>query len=644
MKTKAIICKITLLFSMLFFYTFSLAQSPQGFSYQGVVRNNSGAIVGNQAIGVKVILENTSSVEYYSEIHSTNTNAQGVFNITVGNGTKTSNGLFKDIPWSNGDVRLKVGLDISGGTSYSFLENPTILQSVPYALYAESVKEVNSPSTATDTDPIFVVKNKTGQVVFAVYQSGVRMYVDDLAKKGAKGGFAVGGLTGKANSEYFLISPDSARIRLNPVVKGAKGGFAVGGLTSKGGTPDYFTVSPSNTTDIIPNSAQMLWYPLKEAFMVGRVEVIDPADVGLNSFASGYLSRAKGNYSTAIGNSCISSGQNSFAFGSSSLASNSYNVAIGNNAQAIGFSNNYAFGNNAIASGDNDNYAIGSNSKIVEGRNCYAMGSNAEIYPVLFNGAGSAGSYAIGNYALVRGQRAYAIGDHARALDNDAIAFGTNAKASAYTSIAIGANGSNADTTFASGQASIAIGYAANSDGSSSISIGTRSIATGMYSCALGDGAQATESNSAAFGNGAIANLANTIRIGNSGITAITGNVAPTAVSDKRLKKNIKEIGVGLDFILKLRPVEYQLLKGDERTNFGFIAQDIEQLVGTNNSILTIDGDKDRTLGLRYTDFIAPLVKAIQEQQQQIDKLKAKNKELESIKAELEEIKALLKK
>ena len=620
------------------------AQTPQGFSYQGVVRNSTGTPIGSQTIGIKVTLESPTQVEYYSETQTTQTNAQGVFNITIGAGTKTSPGLFKDIPWANGDIRLKVGVDISGGTTYTDLGSPTILQAVPYALYAENAKEVVSLSDALDTDPIFVVKNKSGQVVFAVYQSGVRMYVDNLATKGAKGGFAVGGLTGKASSEYFLITPDSARIRLNPVVKGAKGGFAVGGLTGKGGLPDYFTVSPSSTTDIISNSAQMLWYPLKEAFMVGRVEVINPADVGLNSFASGYLSKAKGNYSTAIGNSCLASGPYSFAFGSSSQATNSYNVAIGNNAQAIGFENNYAFGNNAIASGDNDNYAIGSNSKIVEGRNCYAMGSNAEIYPFLYNGSGSAGSYAIGNYALVKGQRAYAIGDHARALNNDAIAFGTNAKATAYTSIAIGANGSNSDTTFATGQASIAMGYAANSSGLSSVSIGTRSIASGDYACAFGNNATATFSNSTAIGNGAIADNSNMVRIGNAGVTTITGAVALTAVSDMRLKKNIKDINSGLDFILKLHPVEYQMKQGDDRINYGFIAQDIEQLIGTNNCMLTIGADKDRTLGLRYTDFIAPLVKALQEQQKQIEELKEKNKEIDALKVELEAIKALLKK
>jgi len=80
----------------------------------------------------------------------------------------------------------------------------------------------------------------------------------------------------------------------------------------------------------------------------------------------------------------------------------------------------------------------------------------------------------------------------------------------------------------------------------------------------------------------------------------------------------------------------------DVRTNWGFIAQDIEALVGNNNAVLTVNNDKDRTLGLRYTDFVAPLVKAVQEQQEQItelnNKLSESEKKYEALAAELEQI------
>jgi hypothetical protein len=47
-------------------------------------------------------------------------------------------------------------------------------------------------------------------------------------------------------------------------------------------------------------------------------------------------------------------------------------------------------------------------------------------------------------------------------------------------------------------------------------------------------------------------------------------------------------------------------------------------LLGDGYNVLGIGADKQRTLSLRYTDFIAPLVKAVQEQQAKIDSLEAR--------------------
>lgn len=102
-------------------------------------------------------------------------------------------------------------------------------------------------------------------------------------------------------------------------------------------------------------------------------------------------------------------------------------------------------------------------------------------------------------------------------------------------------------------------------------------------------------------------------------------------------KKDIKDITVGLDFINGLRPVEFRMIQGNDRLDFGFIAQDIEALLGMDYNVLGVGGDSDRTLSLRYTDFIAPVVKAIQEQQGIISELRA---EIESLKAEIKSIKA----
>jgi hypothetical protein len=77
--------------------------------------------------------------------------------------------------------------------------------------------------------------------------------------------------------------------------------------------------------------------------------------------------------------------------------------------------------------------------------------------------------------------------------------------------------------------------------------------------------------------------------------------------------------------------------QGDGKTNYGFIAQDIEKLVGTNNGLLTIGADTARTLGLRYTDFIAPMVKAMQELSKQNSQLISTTQELSKQNSEMKE-------
>ena len=93
----------------------------------------------------------------------------------------------------------------------------------------------------------------------------------------------------------------------------------------------------------------------------------------------------------------------------------------------------------------------------------------------------------------------------------------------------------------------------------------------------------------------------------------IGGEVAWSNLSDIRAKKNIKDLSLGLDFIASLKPIEYNMKEGDDRIHLGFSAQDIEAILGNKYSILGRGEDKDRMLSLRYTDFIAPLVKAVQE-------------------------------
>jgi len=133
----------------------------------------------------------------------------------------------------------------------------TSLTTLPNLSFSNSFVVVGNP-TANPDDPIFEVKNSAGEVIFGVYQEGVRINIKDaVISKGAKGGFAVGGLSTQSKAgpvEYFRITPDSARIYVKEEasVKGAKGGFAVGGLSTQSKA-----VVSRNLLFVAPDSARI---------------------------------------------------------------------------------------------------------------------------------------------------------------------------------------------------------------------------------------------------------------------------------------------------------------------------------------------------------------------------------------------------
>ena len=89
--------------------------------------------------------------------------------------------------------------------------------------------------------------------------------------------------------------------------------------------------------------------------------------------------------------------------------------------------------------------------------------------------------------------------------------------------------------------------------------------------------------------------------------------------SDARLKENISYIQTGLDKILALKPATFDYIDG-VKNNIGWIAQDVQDVIP--EAVKTMSEDNDQ-LTLK-SDFIVPyLVKAIQEQQAQIQELKA---------------------
>lgn len=131
-----------------------------------------------------------------------------------------------------------------------------------------------------------------------------------------------------------------------------------------------------------------------------------------------------------------------------------------------------------------------------------------------------------------------------------------------------------------------------------------------------------------------------------SSVWAANGTIQ---TSDERSKHKIEDSVLGLAFINLLKPVSYQfkvggneILESDpqtglptkiqpvpgKRTHFGLLAQQVKQVLPENVDfggwIKTDPTDAQSEEGLRYEEFIAPIIKAVQELSAEVEKLKLK--------------------
>jgi hypothetical protein len=119
----------------------------------------------------------------------------------------------------------------------------------------------------------------------------------------------------------------------------------------------------------------------------------------------------------------------------------------------------------------------------------------------------------------------------------------------------------------------------------------------------------------------------NRLVLGNNNISNAYIKVALTVTSDLRDKTEIGEVPHGLEFVEKLKPVSFKFKKSRENPKphglkkYGFLAQDIIELEGSDNVI--IDNENEENLKLTNSHLIPVLVNAIKE-------LTARVKELEN--------------
>lgn len=392
---------------------------------------------------------------------------------------------------------------------------------------------------------------------------------------------------------------------------------------------------------------------------------------GSNNIAFGdqaLRNNTTGNQNVAIGASTLLSnnGNGNLAIGQAVLFANtsgSNNTGLGSYAlfrNTTGF-NNMAFGNNAMAENTTglNNTAVGTSALRKNNANFNtAVGNNA-----MYENVSGVFNTAVGNnvmYANTSGQQNVAIGDRAM-INNTAgqlnVAVGRNALASntvgqRNTAVGMGAMGGNT-TAFRN----VGIGndtLANNTTGSDNTAVGTSAL-----------NANTSQYNTTGIGYNAQVTGSNQVQIGNAGTTTYVYGTVQNR-SDARDKTDIVDTAFGLDFIKKLRAVDYRWdlredyrdpmpVDGNEqewqtwvknnqlrnvvkdgskkraRKHHGIIAQELKELMESSGYDFgglqdhSLDGGDD-VLSVGYDEFIAPLIKAVQELSAKVEILEAKLK------------------
>ncbi|GAB0154921.1 hypothetical protein CHRYSEOSP005_01810 [Chryseobacterium sp. Alg-005] len=262
------------------------AQVPEKMSYQAVIRNNSGQLVPNQSIAVKVsILQGSpAGAAVYSERLTGNTNANGLVSLEIGSGTVLT-GTFNTIDWTTGSYYLKTETDPAGGTNY-IIAGTSQLLSVPYAMYAKSAggggggftlpytNSLNNPATlfsltnngdgtslegtnATTTSNIAAIRGIVSSATPGGFSSGVR------GINNGTGGLGVGVYGSQAGSGWgvYGVTPDGLGVYGNASANGygvyANSNTGTGlNATSNNGIPANFSIynNANNNNVIVANS------------------------------------------------------------------------------------------------------------------------------------------------------------------------------------------------------------------------------------------------------------------------------------------------------------------------------------------------------------------------------------------------------
>lgn len=403
--------------------------TASGFASTAMGRNSTASASYSTAIGYYTTASSSNSTAM-----GDNTTASGTTSTAMGNGS-TASGIdataMGTYTKALGNTSTALGYQTTATGNYTTTMGANTkaksYSEVSIGAYNDSLKAYNATTWKGDTNRLFTVGNGTAsnnlKTAFVIQQNGytgVNTRIADTQLH-VKGGFKY--VDGNQAAGKVLTS-DS-----NGVAKWT---------TASGG---FFKVSAADTNHIIYSDAtkygknfivnadsanfntgngtenKMMFIASKYgAFRAGRVNTKnwDKDSIGYNSFASGFNTKASGNYSTALGYYNTASGIYSTAMGYLNTAIANYSTAMGNSNTASG-SSSTAMGQSTTASGEVST----------------AMGN--------YTTASGIFSTAIGRSTIASGNFSTAMGNYSTSSGSISTAFGNYTTAKSFNEMTIGA-------------------------------------------------------------------------------------------------------------------------------------------------------------------------------------------------------------
>ncbi len=685
------------------------AQTPQGLNFQAIARDmsNNPILLTPLTVETGILSDTVANTYLWKETHAVTTNQFGLFSLVVGKGTKTGGtaGSFSAIDWTATPLYIRTKIlyqsawrDMGAATLWSVpysmvAGNALAVKGDPVMINGSAVYILNNVGIGTNTpgttklavqgddsqsaDALFEVKRKDGEVIFAVYNHGVRVNVPvDTLTKARKGGFAIGGFdkTKGIVQDYLIVNRDSIRMYISdlPSTKAKKGGFAIGGFDeAKSVTDEYLRVTRDSTRIYIDGTPEK---GPKGGFAIGG---FDESKASATSYLTINTDKIRGGkeeyiqfspYNTYIG----------YYAGKLSLVTNpTYNTFIGyqsgyNNTSAIATFNTF-IGHEAGFTN-----STGTNNVFIGLRSGYQTGPNANnnVFIGKWSGYKTTGSDNV-FIGLSSGLN--------NTSGNSNVFLGVNAgnaNTTGFHNLFMAANAGQSNTT---GNLNVALGYGAggaNQTGGNNVYIGAQAGVQNVNSNNIMIGTQAGFSNTNGTGNILIGYRAgytetsSNLLIIDNGLKAkpliwgdfnnarmvIAGNAADnvvgytlyvngtaggdtpfTSTSDRSLKSNIRTIPGALEKVLLLRGVNFEWNDQalEPGTRMGLVAQEVQEVVP---EVVNTNGD---LLMLQYAPLTALLIEAVKEQEKKINSLEQQNalltrqiEELSSLKSDIELLKA----